>query len=413
MKKLIALVIVIAVLTIMLFISCSPKQDPIDLIMVQMEEESRAGSDRESIEMALGLDKPAWEQEEEVIIWETEDVIEAPAPIVTERPEPPTIIVGPVVTSGSSSGEQVVGERMIIRNADMDLAVEDIPLSIEQIEQIISGYNGYTVSSRVWKQKERLYGSISVRVPVQNFENAIDSIRTIATSVLSESTSSKDVTEEYVDLSSKLSNLEATERQLLAIMEKAETVEDTLDVQSELSKVRGDIEQTKGRMQYLERTSATSLIEISLEQSELEVGFTAVSAKVGVTEKKRIRFYPEVIGGFPPYSYEWDFGDNEISSDESPTHTYKKSGTYTVILTVTDDRGNTDTKIRTDYITIAPGWSVGNIARDAWNGLVNFGHILMNILIWIGIFSPIWIVIGGLIILIRYRKKRKAESPDG
>ena len=52
-------------------------------------------------------------------------------------------------------------------------------------------------------------------------------------------------------------------------MEKAEKVEDILGIQRELSKTRGEIEQTKGRMQYLERTSATSLIRVQLNQAEL------------------------------------------------------------------------------------------------------------------------------------------------
>ena len=235
-------------------------------------------------------------------------------------------------------------------------------------------------------------------------------LRALAVDVTNEDTSSKDVTEEYVDLSAKLHNLEATEEQLLRLMEKAEKVEDILNVQRELSKIRGEIEQTKGRMQYLERTSATSLIEVHLEQARLEAKFTA--DKQRVKEGQDVRFTSQIAGGFEPYSYEWDFGDKNTSTSEAPTHAYKATGNYTVSLKVTDDRGNTDTETRNEYITVTPGWSAGSIASGARNGLVAFGHALANIFIWLGIFSPVWIVIGGIIWGIIYwrRRKKKASS---
>ncbi|MFC1948478.1 PKD domain-containing protein, partial [Chloroflexota bacterium] len=110
-----------------------------------------------------------------------------------------------------------------------------------------------------------------------------------------------------------------------------------------------------------------------------------------------------------PYSYLWEFGDGETSTDENPSHSYDDSGYYTVSLTVTDDRGNTDTQTREGYITVEPGWNAGSIAGKAWNGLVTFGHVLGNILIWVGIFSPLWLIIGGLIFW-RVRKRRQKES---
>ena len=86
-------------------------------------------------------------------------------------------------------------------------------------------------------------------MPAENFDNVMRSLRGLAVEVTSESTSSKDVTEEYIGLSAKLHNLEATEEQLLRLMEKAEKVEDILSVQRELSRTRGEIEQTNGRIQ--------------------------------------------------------------------------------------------------------------------------------------------------------------------
>jgi len=300
-------------------------------------------------------------------------------------------------------------ERMIVRTGNMQLVVEDVRTSIDRITELTESLEGYVVSSRSWKEGERLIGAIAIRVPAEDFNYTMSVLRGLAVEVLSESTSSKDVTEEYVDLSAKLSNLEATEEQLLRLMEKAEKVEDILAVQRELFKTRGEIEQTKGRMQYLERTSETSLIEVLLEQSKLDVRFSA--SMTTAKEGERIRFDGEVAGGIHPYSFEWDFGDGDTSTEERPRHTYKSSGTYTVTLTVTDDRGNTDTEVRENYITVLPGWSVGSIASSAWNGLVTFGRVLADILIWVGIFSPVWIIVGGILYWwFRRRKKRHSQG---
>ena len=352
-----------------------------------------------------------WEEQEEVVVEEEEMVV---APMVGGAPMPPSypekvppsevIVVEEALMPMGEVGQ--LTERMIVRTGRMWLVVDDVPIALDRIAGLAEDFDGYVVSSKRWEEDERVAGTIAIRVPAEYFDDVVRALRGLAVEVTAEDTSSKDVTEEYVDLSAKLHNLEATEEQLLRLMEKAETVEDMLDVQRELSKTRGEIEQTKGRMQYLERTSATSLIEVYLEQARLDVNFTADKRRVKEGQKVRFTIH-QIAGGFAPYSYEWDFGDANTSTDRAPDHTYKTTGSYTVSLKVTDDRGNTDTETRHDYITVLPGWSAGIIASGAWNGLVTFGHVLANIFIWIGIFSPVWIVIGGIVYWWWRRRRRK------
>jgi outer membrane protein assembly factor BamB len=57
--------------------------------------------------------------------------------------------------------------------------------------------------------------------------------------------------------------------------------------------------------------------------------------------KYPVQFTGSADGGYPPYTYRWDFGDEETSDEQNPTHIYENPGNYTVTLTVTDDKGNT------------------------------------------------------------------------
>jgi hypothetical protein len=156
-------------------------------------------------------------------------------------------------------------ERMIVRNGDMSLVVGDVVNARDEIAQLAANYDGYVVSSRTSGEEQEMRGYISIRVPDDKFESALVELRDLAVRVISESTNSQDVTEEYVDLQSRLKNAEATENQYLALLGKATDVEDILRIYERLSQVRREIEQIKGRLQYLERTSSMSLISVSLE----------------------------------------------------------------------------------------------------------------------------------------------------
>jgi hypothetical protein len=155
-------------------------------------------------------------------------------------------------------------ERMIVRNGDISLVVEDVVSARDETSQLAIRFDGYVVSSRIWGEEQDMKGYISIRVPDEKFDQVLAELRELAIRVTSESTDSQDVTEEYVDLQSRLRNAEATESQYLALLEKAADVEDILNIYDSLSRVRSEIEQIKGRMQYLERTSSTSLISVNL-----------------------------------------------------------------------------------------------------------------------------------------------------
>ncbi len=165
-------------------------------------------------------------------------------------------------TSGLPSTDE---ERMIVRTGEMSLVVEDVIQARDEIAQLAVGFGGYVVSSQISGEEQDRRGWISIRVPDEKFDQALSELRELAVRVESEGTDSRDVTEEYVDLQSRLKNAEATESQYLALLEKAITVEDILRIYDSLSRVRMEIEQIKGRMQYLERTSSMSSITVRLE----------------------------------------------------------------------------------------------------------------------------------------------------
>ena len=311
---------------------------------------------------------------------------------ITQRP--------PDVQSG------LPAERMIIRTANMALVVEDVNAALQKINNLATANGGYVINSNIQEDQNRLYASIYFRVDADKFNDTLQALRLLAVDVRNESTSGQDVTEEYVDLDAQLRNLQASESQLLDLMNKAGSVEEILKVQQQLTSTRGQIEQLQGRMQYLKESAALSSISVSLEQSKLALEFSASATTV--KQGDTIQFNPVVSGGFQPYSFEWNFGDSKTSTESNPQHSYQKPGAYTVKLTVKDDKANTIDATREAYITVLDnGWKAGNVAGSAWNGLVAFGRFLLSFIIWIGILSPIWIVILVVLYFTIWRKRKK------
>ena len=172
----------------------------------------------------------------------------------------------------NSSGDLTVLERsnrMIVKNADIRLLVEDTNIAIDRTTQIVGDSGGYIVSSRVWYQDyaeyQLKYASVTLGVPVDEFEKVLSRLRGLALEVKDESASGDDVTDQYVDLQSQLTNLEATRERVATFLDDAKTVEEALQVNQELANLEAQIEQIKGRMNYLNDRSAFSTVTITFE----------------------------------------------------------------------------------------------------------------------------------------------------
>ncbi len=161
-------------------------------------------------------------------------------------------------------------ERMIVYTGQLDLVVKDSQVAQDAVGALADRLEGYIVSSNSYRYSEGLLRiELVLRVPADQFNAAMAQLRGLATEVTRDSVSSQDVTQEYVDLSARLSALEAKAERLEQLMEQAEDTEAVLQVYIELSATQMEIEQTKGRMQYLERSAAMSTITVTLTPDKL------------------------------------------------------------------------------------------------------------------------------------------------
>lgn len=179
---------------------------------------------------------------------------------------------GPIYEIAGEEGENILVQnttRKIIKNADMRLLVKDTDTAIDRTTQIVTDLGGYIVSSRTWYQdyygNNLKYATITIGVPVEQFERALQRFRDIAMRVLDENASGEDVTDQYVDLQSQLQNLEATRARIQGFLKDAKTVDEALRINQQLSEIEGEIEKIKGRMNYLADRSAYSTITVNLE----------------------------------------------------------------------------------------------------------------------------------------------------
>ena len=240
----------------------------------------------------------------------------AAAPGAAGVPGPPGSPGAPAVMKArdpdGGGAQQQVAElatqrRIIVYTVDMTLEVADVAASVDTVSALAQQMGGWVVST---SRAEKHRGFIAVRVPADRLDEVVGRLRGIAAEVVSEVSSSRDVTDEYVDLTSRLGNLQAAEAALLRLFDRAQTVEEALEVRRTLTDVQGEIEVLKGRIAFLEQTSAFSLVNVTLvlepQDMEVDAGGEQVA---GVGHPVTFRAFFKPPEGIDDFTFTWDFGD--------------------------------------------------------------------------------------------------------
>jgi Domain of unknown function (DUF4349) len=167
----------------------------------------------------------------------------APAPAASAAP-----------AAGPNDIGNLVDDAKIVRTGSIELQVKDVPKAVQVARDGILAMGGYIGASQTGTLGDDPVATITYRIPVDRWEDALDLLRGLAgqtTKVLSEQTQAVEVTGAVVDLEARIRNLRASETALQDIAAKATRVSDVLEVQAQLTNVRGEIEQLTGQLKEL------------------------------------------------------------------------------------------------------------------------------------------------------------------
>ncbi len=160
-------------------------------------------------------------------------------------------------------------DRIVITDATLRLTVETPESVLTSINSLAVDLGGWVVSSnsQTFNYVEETYkrASTTIRIPSERLNQTLDMVKSQSVSVDSESITGQDVTQQFVDQSSRLRNLQDAEEQLQAIMDNAENTEAVLSVYNELVRIRGEIESIQGNLNYWQEAAAFSSITVYLE----------------------------------------------------------------------------------------------------------------------------------------------------
>jgi hypothetical protein len=181
----------------------------------------------------------------------------AAAPAASSAP----ITVTPAIGNDGSDGFN----RKLIYKANLVMPVKDYPAAQTQLRDLVALSGAYILQFSESTNSGEKGGNFTIKVAANGFVSLLDGLEKISPSY-QRSVQGQDVTEEYVDLSSRLKAKQVVETRLLAFMDKATQTNDLLAFSNELSKVQGEIEQIKGRMRYLDQNVSYSTIELRMYQ---------------------------------------------------------------------------------------------------------------------------------------------------
>ncbi len=192
-------------------------------------------------------------------------------------------------------------ERKVISTGSLSLTVDNLNAAEEAVRRILTEQGGFIQQSYSNAIGSNQYWEFTLRIPSGRFEEAIAEFSALG-KVRTIRTSEQDVTEEYLDLDARLRVLHQEEERLLELLKMAVTMDDFLKVEANLSRVRVSIEQTTGRMRFLDNRIDYATLTLTIQQEvgtvepELK-GFAGLGRRLGNAFRDGINLFVDLVAG--------------------------------------------------------------------------------------------------------------------
>lgn len=163
-----------------------------------------------------------------------------------------------------SVGDQTgsLADRKIVKTGEISIEVPNVATALARVRAMAFELGGYVGGSQSGTFDQS--ATLTLRIPADQFEEALTRLRRLDGDVMNEATREEDVTSSVVDLEARLENLQASETQYRTLLSKAEKIEDILAVQTRLDDVRGQIEQLQAQLKELNGLADLATLTVTL-----------------------------------------------------------------------------------------------------------------------------------------------------
>ncbi len=169
----------------------------------------------------------------------------------------------PIPPYPDTEGEMVLN-RKVIKTASLSVEVQDYEAAAIKVINLAQKYSGFVADSNSYTDRNgKKRGYVNIRIPSLHFDAALIETGSFG-DVKSQTITGDDVTENYMDLTARLNNSRREEGRMIEILEKAENINDVLRIERELSRVRGDVERSEGRLRYMDNHVSYSTMRVEL-----------------------------------------------------------------------------------------------------------------------------------------------------
>src|SRR5881227_2533514 len=172
----------------------------------------------------------------------------------------------------------VSADRNLILTAKIDMRSKDPWATSDRAQAIANGLGGDVLNLTQSGSGDTRSASLTIRVPSSRFADALQQLRTLEGEIQTSGVSAQDVTDQFVDLQARLAAKQAEEQRYIAILNRANTIDEILKVDASLSNVRTQIEQLTGQINSIKQRTDYSTISMSISTIAVLPGDTTTKA---------------------------------------------------------------------------------------------------------------------------------------
>lgn len=195
-----------------------------------------------------------------------EEAVYDAQPIMTEEANDNTSLPEP-------TDQADMTKKKIIKNGRLNIQVTDLKQSKQRIDSLLTKYNGYYAKESQYDSNYESVFNLKIRIPINHYEKFIFDVESGNGKVLSKEIDAQDVTEQFVDIETRLANKRNYLTRYNELLKQAKNIKEILEVEEHIRKLEEEVESAEGRLRYLGDQTAYSTLDLTLTK-ELDYKYT-------------------------------------------------------------------------------------------------------------------------------------------